>query len=127
MYSYQLGEWLGGAKVHRLIDIDAEAVRRVVDLVTHEDLAEVLGALLDTSRGLAVRKAVVAEGQLGLDGCERVDLSRNLFAWFVGVHESAREVEGVDNGLQAEENDQQGGRDPPGRRHRGRHGGNKLL
>ena len=81
--------------------------------VTHENLAEVLGALLDTFRGLAVGEAVVAEGQLGLDGRERVDLGRDRFTGFVGVHEGAREVEGVGDGVQAQENDQQGSRDPP--------------
>ena len=85
-----------------LVGVHAEAVGRVLDAVAHEELAEVLGAVLDPVLGLAEGEAVVAEGHLGVDGSERVHLHVEVVPGVVFVRVAPREVE------------------PLGARHRGR-------
>ena len=68
----------------RLVDLEGDLVRRVLDPVPPQDLPEVFGRGHDLL-GPAKGQGVEVEGELGLDGGELVDFQGDGVSLFCGV------------------------------------------
>uniref|UniRef100_A0A7C9A1D4 Uncharacterized protein n=1 Tax=Opuntia streptacantha TaxID=393608 RepID=A0A7C9A1D4_OPUST len=67
---FMLAKRTSNAQENGLINIHTETVGRVINLISHKKLTEILCAFLDPVKWAAVRKTIVAEGKLSLNRCE---------------------------------------------------------